>query len=418
MKYAVIDVSSSSMSFIVGAVNGERTEIIFRDRVGLSLYHYLEGKTLSARGTEKLIETVLKVKGKCVALGVDKVYLISTAALRAIDNFDEVQALTLERTGMKINLLDGETEAYCDYIANGGYSVYTRPVLIDLGGASIEICDLSEGAENNMTFFDFGVFDLSRKFIKKIQPTEGEAKDIKEYLKEKYSKAGLCKDGVYSTAILVGATNRAIYDVYRDYAECGENDCGQYIDVKKFKKFAKAIIGGEDRSMLIMSNAPERVYILGAAVVTLKTLLKRFGVDEVIVSELGVKEGYLKLILEGKAEGEAYTFAPEQEEIKPEEPAEAPEEKPAKRKYTKRKKVAEEAATEDTAAEGKPAKRKYTKRKNAAAESAKETKPKRKYTRHKAAAAAEAITEVKAESEVNNDDGTRNGDQKEEQISE
>lgn len=382
MKYAVIDVSSSSMSFIVAMANGSVTEIIFRDRIGLSLYYYLDGKTLSARGTEKLIETVLKVKAKCVALGVDKVYLISTAALRAIDNFDEVQSLTLERTGMKINLLDGETEAYCDYIANGGYSVYERPVLIDLGGASIEICDLSESDENKIKFLDFGMFDLSRKFVKKIQPTEGEAKDIKEYLKGKYAKAELCKDGVYSTAILVGATNRAIYDVYSDFAECGEGEGGnKYIDVKKFKKFAKAIIGGGERSMLIMNNAPERVYILGAAVITLKTLLKRFGIENVIVSELGVKEGYLKLILDGKVDGEAYIFTPGESE-----------------------------KSVDKSAPTKP-KRRYV-RKNAApaAKRTAEAKPKRKYTRRKAA----VKTEDKTVNEGKDNDGEKQDDKKEE----
>lgn len=381
MKYAVIDVSSSSMSFIVATVNGSRREIIFRDRIGLSLYHYLEGKTLSARGMEKLIETVLKVKEKCVALGVDEVCLISTAALRAIDNFDEVQTFALERTGMKINLLDGETEAYCDYIANESYSVYGHAVLIDLGGASIEICDLSESAEDRIKFLDFGTFDLSRKFVKKIQPTESEAKDIKEYLKEKYAKANLCKDGVYSTAILVGATNGAIYDVYRDFVECNENECGRYIDVKKFKKFAKAVVSGGERSTLIMNNAPERVYILGAAVITLKTLLKRFDIDKVIVSELGVKEGYLKLLLDGKTEGEAYALSSAA--------SQKGEEKP-------------EAA--------KP-KRTYTRK--TAAKPAAENKPKRRYTRRKVAADV-AKTEEKTESEGKENDGEKLGDEKEE----
>jgi len=417
MKYAVIDVSSSSVSFIVATVSGTRTEIIFRDRVGLSLYHYLEGKTLSARGAEKFIETVLKVKEKCVALGVDKVYLISTAALRAIDNFDEIQALALERTGMKVNLIDGETEAYCDYIANGGYSVYERPVLIDLGGASIEICDLSENAENKTTFLNFGMFNLSRKFVKKIQPTESEAKDIKEYLKEKYAKAGLCKEGVYSTAILVGATNRAIFDVYCDYAEVAEGECGKYIDVKKFKKFAKTMLCGDDRSMLIMNNAPERVYILGAAVITLKTLLKRFDVDEVIVSDLGVKEGYLRLILDGKAEGEAYTFNEENK---------GPSEKPAKRKYAKKNK-----STKKSKKEAQPA-QEAAEPVAEAAEPAQEAeapaaKPKRRYTRRKKVAPAEetvkaaeepaetiAAADENTENEGKENDGEERGEQKEE----
>ena len=40
----------------------------------------------------------------------------------------------------------------------------------------------------------------------------------------------------------------------------------------------------------------------------LKTLLKRFGVRQIVVSDRGVKEGYLQLILEGKECGCCYDF--------------------------------------------------------------------------------------------------------------
>ena len=44
MKYSVIDISSSSLSLIIAQTEADKTEIIFKDRVSLSLLHYLEAK--------------------------------------------------------------------------------------------------------------------------------------------------------------------------------------------------------------------------------------------------------------------------------------------------------------------------------------------------------------------------------------
>ena len=170
MKYSVIDISSSSISMIAADVTARSAEIVFKDRASLSLLHYLEGKSLSARGIDKLVEAVIVMKGKCAELGVDVLYLIATAALRAAENFDQVRAELLERTGLPVNLIDGRTEAYCDYVANRIYSSYEKAALIDIGGASTEICDLSVDDRNKMISLDVGIINLHKKFVEEIQP--------------------------------------------------------------------------------------------------------------------------------------------------------------------------------------------------------------------------------------------------------
>ena len=84
MKYAVIDISSSNTSMIVAEVNDRITEVIFRDRTSLTLQHYMEGRKLSSRGIDKVVESVQAMKDKCVSLGADVLYVISTAALRRL----------------------------------------------------------------------------------------------------------------------------------------------------------------------------------------------------------------------------------------------------------------------------------------------------------------------------------------------
>ena len=310
MKYSVIDISSSSLSLTVAETDGnpDTTEIVFKDRANLSLPYYLVGDKLSARGIDKLLDALAVAKEKCSKLGVNACWLISTAAMRSISNFDEVAAAVEEHTGLRINFLDGGTEAYCDYIANRRYAACDRAVLVDLGGKSIEICDLSKSEKSDMLCLDFGIMDLHHKFVSRLQPTEGEADDVKKYVKSKFDDAGLPCGDTFATVVLVGATNRAVYDVYAEYAGESAEDGVMTIDRKKFKKMVKYLLTDAERSGLILKTAPEKLSFVIPAAIVLKTLFKRFGADNIVVSDSGVKEGYLRLVLDGSESGEYYDF--------------------------------------------------------------------------------------------------------------
>ena len=308
MKYSVIDVSSSSISMIV-AENGGVNEVVSRERASLSLIHYLEGDSLSRRGIVKLAALLNHMKALAAAQGAERCYVISTAALRHVANSGEIAAFVRETTGLAINFIDEPTEAYCDYIANLSYRTCERPVLIDLGGKSIEVCDLAKTEKAEMFGMEFGLTDLTRKFVSNIYPDEEEVKAIRKFLKKKFDGAGLPEKGTFETAVLVGAASTALYDIYADFAKVSGAE-EKTVDVKKYKKLVKRLLEGADRSRLILKNAPEKMYLICAAAVTLKVLFKRFGIRTVIVSDSGVKEGYLRLVLEGREKGEYLALTP------------------------------------------------------------------------------------------------------------
>ena len=371
MKYSVIDISSSSISMIVAESEGGKTEVVFKERSSLTLVHYLEDGALSERGVQRLAEMLLRYKDMSAGLGVERCYLIATAALRHVRNFGEVAAAVLAETGLTVNLIDGETEAYCDYIANIYYKSFDRPVLIDLGGKSIEICDLSKTSKEEMMSIPFGLIDLYRKFVSAIYPDEKEAKDIRRYANKRFDEAGLPEDGVYSTAVIVGATGAAIYDIYAEFSDEKLASDVRTIRRKKFKKLVDHLLTGADRSRLVLNNAPEKLYLIGSAAIVLKLLFKRFDVENIIVSERGVKEGYLRLVLEGKESGAYYDFvrggADGEARKLPE--AKEPEKKTkstAKRKGAKPSEKAKKGTSDEKRADAeKPAKRRGRPKKTA-----------------------------------------------------
>ena len=306
MRYSVIDISSTGVSMIVAEARGNEAEVVFKDRANLTLLHYLNGRDLSARGIEKVVAAVAAMKEKCSRLGADELLLISTAALRAIGNFEEVGAAVLGGTGIPVNAVDGRKEAYCDLVANRAYAAFDRAAIIDIGGASIEVCDINEKGGRIMVSLPFGLLNLHEKFVSRIQPDEEEGKNIRRYRSRKADKAGMPGEGVFDTVILVGAAGQALCGVYGEYFDAAEN---RAMTAKKFKKLAKHLLCGKDRSKVILDAAPDKLYSVGVASVVARTFVKRFGAERILVSERGVKEGYLQLVLEGKERGAYYDNA-------------------------------------------------------------------------------------------------------------
>mgnify|MGYP001625461741 CR=1 FL=1 len=301
MRYAVVDISSTSISLLVAEGEGRVLDVVLKERENLSMLHYLEERELSGRGLEKLTDALMRVRTTLKNLEVDRAWLISTAAMRGIRNFDEVSAAVAARTGMPVNLIDGNTEAYCDYVSNQRYAGYDRALLLDIGGGSVEVCDFSKPAKEEMICLNFGLMGLSRRFVKGIHPTEEEARRIKKYVLKQADESGLPKKDVFKNAVLVGSILNAVYAVYADYF--GVKGEEKRIEYKKLKALTRHLVESSDRSMLILKNAPEKLYVLVTACVVLKTLLKRFDVTNILVSDLGVKEGYLQLVLSGEEQG-------------------------------------------------------------------------------------------------------------------
>ena len=156
MKFAVIDLSSTGVSTVIA--EGEKATGIFssvyKDRTNIAVADYFDGRSISKRGIEKIIDALITARSTCKAMGVEECYCISTAGLRNIDNIAEVAERIRMRTGIVINYLDGPTEAYCDFVSNRKYAAYDKVILIDIGGGSVELCDLANDRKDEMICLD------------------------------------------------------------------------------------------------------------------------------------------------------------------------------------------------------------------------------------------------------------------------
>ena len=165
-------------------------------------------------------------------------------------------------------------------------------MLVDFGSATLKLYSFS----NYLSQVPLGPLTIAQDYVSEVIPSPAEAKNINQKIRETLEEADLPESGFFENAVLAGVYAWAIYQLYAEYFELEHNHGEMIIQYKKLRKLCKYLIKSEGRSMLILKNAPELMTILA------KELLKRFGVTNIVISDLGVKEGILKSIVQGKRE--------------------------------------------------------------------------------------------------------------------
>ncbi len=340
MKSAVIDMSSTGVSTVIAEVDKETGifEAVYKDRTNIAITDYFDGKSITRRGIEKLIDALISARSTCKAMNVDECYVVSTAALRNVDNLEEVAENIRMRTGIVINHLDGKTEAYCDFVSNRKYAAYGDVVLIDIGGGSVELCDFTKDSKSEMLCLDFGPLKLRNKYVDDIYPTDDEQKRIKKFLRKKFDEENVPKKGKFRSTVLVGSINDSLYACYREY--CEKKKLSVEFTYERYKKFVEFLMTSPDRTRLIMKVAPEKINVLPVAALILKELLKWFKLDNIIISDCGVKEGFLTLVATGKEKATAvdlYNPVPEYSVIQSVSPRKSAKKSTVKKAKTDKK---------------------------------------------------------------------------------
>ncbi len=297
MKIAVIDFSSTSLSLLVEEVSGEMMTPIVGLRRSVSILGYMSKKgRLSERGIAKVVESIRYLIDAAENVGAESVHIISTASMRLIRNYGDVRAAVKEATGLAIVNLDGQSEAYAGFIANREYCALGNSLMLDVGGYSSSLADLDGSGEGGMHSLDIGPAALFQIFDG-IYPSKGDVKKMQKTIGKALEKNLVYPGRTFSRLVLIGSNAEALYGVYADHFGIPESSL-RTMTRKKLGKLIKHLVSSDDRALILIRNVPEKVHMLIPAAVLAEEVASIFSADELIVSDKGVKDGYLRLLME------------------------------------------------------------------------------------------------------------------------
>jgi exopolyphosphatase/guanosine-5'-triphosphate,3'-diphosphate pyrophosphatase len=279
----ILDIGSNSIRFVVfePPYIGERP--VFNEKVQCGLGRDLAAQNrLCKKGMKCAIDSLLGFKSLAQAMVIKNLHIVGTAALRDAKDGRAFAKTIREKTGLKINIIDGQKEAY--YAALGVMTFFpdAKGVVGDLGGGSLELARIDNKMVTSQSSYALGTLRIMGQKQKKQYINDQLAKISGELRQEKLFYA-------------VGGTWRMLAGLHMaDKGKAGYALRGYKIAAKDMIEFAEKI-AEKDQDTLVKKYHVEkgRAELLPYSALLLAKLLQRLNSKTVIISDTSLREGVL-----------------------------------------------------------------------------------------------------------------------------
>src|ERR1700751_2122869 len=175
MRLGVLDVGSNTVHMlVVDAHPGARPLPAFSHKVDLRLAAQLEdGSRLSCEGAQRLEAIVAEALRIAEDKGVEDFLAFATSAVRDAVNGEEVLDGIAERTGARIRVVSGESEARLTFLAARRWFGWSsgRLLVLDIGGGSLEMAAGPDEEPDAVTSLPLGAGRLTRDWLPADPPS-------------------------------------------------------------------------------------------------------------------------------------------------------------------------------------------------------------------------------------------------------
>lgn len=300
MRHAIVDIGSNTIRLIVFDINENKKNFkkVLNKKYTVGLITYVHDGELSGKGIKKLIKTLSSIKNIVIELNVDTFSPFATASLRNLENTEEVLEEVKKDLDIDIDVLEQVEEAFLGNVGIRSEIKVDSGISVDIGGASTEVVYFEEDGPREYINLKTGSLLLFGENVSRILPKKSEIRAIeKSVIRELNSSHFSSKEnkliGIGGT---IRTTGKVIADLWNE-------------DEKKFtlKDIYKLLNLIKDRNTetirSIIRTNPARIHTLIPGIIILKILMEKFGIDEIEVSDNGLREGYLIYkVLEGNNE--------------------------------------------------------------------------------------------------------------------
>lgn len=294
MRYAVVDLGSNTLRMAIYEQETRGFRHILSEKEVVGLIGYTQGGVLSEEGICRIVSTMQSFRETADAVGTDHFGCFATAGLRAVKNADEVCSRARYEAGVDIRIISGEEEARLDFLGAFRPAGVTKGLVTDMGGGSTEIVRFKKDSIENSISLNFGSLNLYKRFVRRIVPTRGERRDIRDFVKKEISLVDWLPDS--GTHIcLIGGTARAIVRLHRELYLRGQEPLQGYSfpagDIREI--YHKIIDLGDEGIRFVVRETPERIHTILPGLIAFSQLVKTAGCETVSLSRSGVREGFL-----------------------------------------------------------------------------------------------------------------------------
>lgn len=279
MPIALIDIGSNTIRLVIYD-NGQEVLNVANHA---NLIADVSGGQLSAEGLGKIVSVLNQMKKKASLYNCKELYAFATASLRDIADKEGLCTVIKELTGIEIEIISGDREAMYDYIGLKKKNAVTDGAAFDLGGGSCQLFVYETGKIREFKSLKIGSLKLHGQFVSGNIPDMEESGRIKRFVRKELSSLALLKNVGCSTIYAMGGAAFALGSLSSKYFGGNGTDLS-------FETLSKITELTEEQ---ITGVCPKRLKTVIPASLTMLEIMAYSGVDNIQVTEAGVRDGIL-----------------------------------------------------------------------------------------------------------------------------
>ncbi|MBR2967493.1 MAG: Ppx/GppA family phosphatase [Clostridia bacterium] len=297
-KIAIIDLGSNSVRLVLANIMSGGYFVVFdelKETVRLGQDMERDGFLKPAR-VAQAVKTLKMFRKLCDSYNIDKVYAVASSSFRRAKNqksfIEEINSVC----GFKFRVLSEEEEAMDIYCGVINSLDVPKGVIVDIDGGSMQIIQYNRRNVLNRECLPFGSITLSDLFVGQNYSPEQQNKMIELYVLDQLSQVSWLKEiepdyqfvGVGGSfrnlAKICKRVKRYPFDMTHNY-HITSDDFNNVYDMVK--------VLDADKRAKIKGISSDRADIFAAALAGIKAFVDHTGLNEMIVSGSGKREGIM-----------------------------------------------------------------------------------------------------------------------------
>jgi len=286
VKLAVIDIGSNAIRFQVSSVTDYQGEFVFKKieyvRFPLRLGHdVFNDHEIGAQSEAKFVKLMHAYKLLLELYEVDDCMIYATSAMREAKNAEKIVRKVYDTLGLKIEIIEGEKEAEIISQAIVSHLDDRNFLHIDVGGGSTELNLYVNRQKVAIHSFKMGS-------VRKLENTKNATwEEIKHWIdsKQKFIKGELI-------AVGTGGNINKIFE----FARVKDGNIITLSEIERTKRLLASYSQTEMKMELKLND--DRADVIIPATEIYSEVMKIAGAKRMIIPDVGLKDGMLKMLLE------------------------------------------------------------------------------------------------------------------------
>lgn len=297
--FAAADIGSNTAHLLVAATDGELVMRIdnYNEWIGLGETVARKGE-VPKEGVEQLSHTLTEFRRMAKTRGAGGLYVFATEAIRKARNSEAVLKKVQSESGVKVEVIAPEREAE---LSLRGIGLDTRnlgaDMMFEVGGGSAQIGRIGKKGFLSEESLPLGTGRLIAESGLRHPTPELAQRAAQTYIERTLERCTIQEKG--KVAVASGGVARGLWRAVHPDGE--KAITREEIDYLIWATSRLPI----DRIVSRFSVKSKRAATLLPGAMVYRALMERFGLEQFVVSEFGIREGAILEMADGRVEGSA-----------------------------------------------------------------------------------------------------------------